>query len=189
VKSDPIGVALETARKKLTELLESRAGIDKEIVKWKRVIDSLSALSDSEEESDPSDVQVSSLAEKSGKVTIKFTEGIRMVLRQNFDPEIPMSAPDIKEKLINLGFDFSKYAQPLVPIHNTLKRLEDQGEVAPMRNENGQILGYRWISPIERALHEEPASRRIPTLAEMTPEERAGIRRKAAKLLKQVQEE
>ena len=78
-----------------------------------------------------------------------------MVLRQNASRDIPISVPEIREQLINLGFNFAKYAQPLVPIHNTLKRLEEQGEVSPLKNEQGQTLGYEWISPIERALNDD----------------------------------
>jgi hypothetical protein len=153
---DSINSALEAAHKKIDELLSERSKIDKEIVDWKRVIDSLLAVSE-HNDTDPSDVQVSSLDAESGKKTIKFTDGVRMVLRQNTDREVPISVPEIRTQLINLGFDFTKYAQPLVPIHNTLKRLEEQGEVSPLKNEYGQTLGYRWISPIQRALSDDLA--------------------------------
>ena len=149
---DPINGALELGHKKLTELLTERSKIDKEIVEWKRVIDSLLAVSQGED-TDPSDVQVSAFLENEvGIKIIKFTDGVRMVLRQNASRTVPISVPEIRDQLINLGFDFAKYAQPLVPIHNTLKRLEDQGEVSPIKSVEGQTLGYKWISPLERAL-------------------------------------
>jgi hypothetical protein len=152
---DPINSVLETAHQKLGQLLAERSKIDKAIVDWKRVIDSLLAVSESED-ADPSDVEVSAfVGNETGTRRIKFTDGVRLVLRQNASREIPISVPEIREQLINLGFDFAKYAQPLVPIHNTLKRLEDQREVFPIKNDQGQTLGYRWISPIERALNEE----------------------------------
>jgi hypothetical protein len=155
VMVDPINHALETAHQKLNQLLSDRGRIDKEIVDWKRVIDSLLAVSASDID-DPSDVEVSAFVnDKPGKTTIKFTDGVRMVLRQNASPNMSISVPEIREQLINLGFNFAKYAQPLVPIHNTLKRLEEQGEVRPLKNEMGQTLGYTWISPIERALNDD----------------------------------
>jgi hypothetical protein len=154
---DPINSALETAHQKLSQLLIERSKIDKEMVAWSRVIDSLLAVSE-EDGSDPSDVQVSSLDVASGRKTIKFTDGVRMVLRQNASREVPISVPEIREQLINLGFQFEKYAQPLVPIHNTLKRLVEQGEVSPIKSEQGQTLGYKWISPIERALSDNVVS-------------------------------
>lgn len=150
--ADSINSALETAHQKLSQLLVERSRIDKEMVAWSRVIDSLLAVSEGDS-SDPSDVQVSSLEDESGRRTIKFTDGVRMVLRQNASRDIPISVPEIRDQLMNLGFRFEKYAQPLVPIHNTLKRLVEQGEVSPIKNEQGQtIVGYKWISPIERAV-------------------------------------
>src|SRR6202043_1257477 len=40
----------------------------------------------------------------------------------------------IKAKLIEGGNNLNKYANPSAVIHNTLKRLESQGEVIPVRN-------------------------------------------------------
>jgi len=173
---DPINSALEAAHQKLNKLLVERSRIDREIVDWKRVIDSLMAVSENDE-GDPSDVEVSTLAAESGRTTIKFTDGVRMVLRQNANRDVPISVPEIRDQLTNLGFNFAKYAQPLVPIHNTLKRLEEQGEVSPLKNEQGQTLGYKWISPIERALYDDarsaagvpyPTKSRLSLLAELT---------------------
>jgi hypothetical protein len=157
VMVDPINAALETAHQKLNQLLTDRVRIDKEIVEWKQLVDSLLAVSQSDE-SDPSDVELGDfIARELGTKALKFTDGVRMVLSQNASRKVPISVPEIRDQLINLGFDFAKYAQQLVPIHNTLKRLEEQGEVTPLKNEEGQTLGYKWISPIERALNEQPA--------------------------------
>jgi hypothetical protein len=150
--TDPINKALEIANNKIDELLSKRVEIDKGIVDWTRVRDSLLKVSQGESD-DPSDVEVS-VVNKPERTTIRFTEGVRMVLKQNASRDI--SVPEIRDQLINLGFDFAKYAQPLVPIHNTLKRLEEQGEVKTLKNEQGQTLGYRWISTLQRALAEPP---------------------------------
>jgi len=166
VSTDPFSPALEEAYERIKKLLaersqieKRRAKIDNEILNLKRVIDGLLAVYESENESeneqDPSDVEISATT-PSGRATLKFTDAVRMVLRQNASKEIPLSVPEIREQLINLGFNFAKYAQPLVPIHNTLKRLFEQGEVEPIRND-GQIIGYRWISSLERALNEPPS--------------------------------
>jgi hypothetical protein len=164
VPINPINAALEAAYAKLNTLLIERTKIDKDIVEWKRVIDSLLAVSENDE-SDPSDVELGDyIAKQVGTKSLRFTDGIRMVLRQNASRDIPISVPEIREQLINLGFNFAKYAQPLVPIHNTLKRLEEQGEVSPLKNEQGQTLGYKWISPIERAVNEEAEIAAQPTM-------------------------
>jgi hypothetical protein len=88
-----------------------------------------------------------------GKQTIKFTDGVRLVLKQNRNAIL--TATDIRTCLLNLGFDFAKYSQPMTPIHNCLKRLEEQGEVMAKKTKDGQVIGYTWISSIERALAED----------------------------------
>ncbi len=60
----------------------------------------------------------------------------------------------MRDRLIAKGLNLSKYKQPLVPIHNTLKRLESQQEIVPFLDDNGEIRGYRWVSPIARAVAE-----------------------------------
>jgi hypothetical protein len=159
--NDPLKEALVVATQKLNEFATARAEIDKqratidaEIIHWKQLVDSLRIVCADEDEEDPSDVEVSAFNEGSaGKQTVKFTDGVRMVLREKRD--VILAAPDIRIGLTNLGFDFSKYRQPLTPIHNCLKRLEEQGEVKAEKTAGGHTIGYKWISPIERALDDE----------------------------------
>lgn len=150
--SDPIQDALAKAKKKLDELVTDRTRIDREIMNWKRVVDSLTAVSDEHSDEIPADVRLFADPKLTPLLNLKFTDAIRNVLA-SVDGYV--SAPAIRDQLVDLGFDFSKYKQELVPIHNTLKRLEEQGEAQAVKNEQGQTLGYRWISPIARALAEE----------------------------------
>jgi hypothetical protein len=161
---DPAQAFLNEAHKKLSEVTTARADLDKDygkkradidaqILKWKRAIDGVMAVAESEHD-DPEDVEVSAFVDgAAGRQRIKFTDAVRLCLRQRGDK--PVSAPDVRDGLINLGFDFGRYAQPLVPIHNCLKRLVAQGEAEPVVNDEGPIIGYKWISPIEQALAEE----------------------------------
>lgn len=153
MKSDPISTALAAIDKKLDSLLSSRASIDRDIVCWKHAKDSLLAIIESEE-SDPPDVEISGFVDgKPGRQTIKFSDAVRLVLQQH-TKDTYISAPEIRQYLLNLGVDLSAKAQPLTPIHNCLRRLAEQGEAYPVKNDEGQIIGYKWISPIERALDE-----------------------------------
>ncbi len=159
----PLRESLVIATQKLDEFVSARADIDKQraaidaqIIFWKQLVDSLRTVCTDEEE-DPSDVKISTLVEgAAGKQTLKFTDAVRMVLKENRN--VIVTAPDIREGLLNLGFQFAKYRQPLTPIHNCLKRLEEQGEVKPEKTAMGAIIGYTWISSIERALAEESPS-------------------------------
>ena len=150
--TDPIQDALAKARKKLDELVTERTTIDREIMNWKRVVDSLTAVSHEHSDELPADVRLFADPKLTPLLNLKFTDAIRNVLA-SVDGYI--SAPAMRDQLIDLGFDFTKYKQELVPIHNTLKRLEEQGEAQPVKNEQGQTIGYRWISPLARALAEE----------------------------------
>jgi len=140
------------------EIEQKRVGIDTQIVYWKQLVDSLRTVlePDESEDSDPPAVQISGFAPdgKAGRQTLKFTDAVRLVLKQ-LAKDTHLSAPDIRFRLLNFGFDLSDKTQPLSPIHNCLRRLSEQGEAAPVKNDEGQIIGYKWISPIERALDEE----------------------------------
>jgi hypothetical protein len=161
---DPAQAFLKEAHKKLNEVTTARADLDKDygkkradidaqILKWKRAIDGVMAVAESEQD-DPEDVEVSAFVDgKAGRQTIKFTDAVRLCLSQQGDK--PASAPDVRDGLINLGFDFGRYAQPLVPVHNCLRRLVEQREAEAVKNDEGQIIGYKWISPIEQALAKE----------------------------------
>ncbi len=149
--ADPIKSALDVAKAKIDQLLSERSEIDKEIVDWKKVADSLSAVSGEVSADLPPDVDLTnSLAPA---LTLKFTDAIRWILKSYG----PLSAPRVRDELIQLGFDFSKYKQELVPIHNTLKRLEEQGEVQAIRNDPGTTVVYKWIDPVAKALAENNA--------------------------------
>jgi hypothetical protein len=139
--------ALATAKFRLQMLQDQRAKIDREIAEWKRVFDSLSAVT----EDVPDDVI---LADDTDKFPLKFTDAIRLTLSLNRDAAL--TAPLIRDILIRHGFDFSRYKQELVPIHNTLKRLVEQGEAAAVTDEGGQIAGYKYVDPIQRVLSQDP---------------------------------
>jgi len=147
--SDPIQDALINAKMRLDSLANERARIDKEIIDWKRVVDSLTVVAGEQSDGVPADVALFANPILAPLLKMSFTDGIRTVLRM---ANGPLSAPAIRDQLMLLDFDFSKYKQELVPIHNTLKRLEDQEEVQAIKNAQGQTVAYKWISPLTRAL-------------------------------------
>jgi hypothetical protein len=149
--TDPIETALSHAKERLSSLVKEREKIEKEIVDWKRVVDTLSVVAESENFELPSDLELP-IGFAGKKATVKFTDAVRQVMK-NIHGTI--SAPQVRDQLMAIGFDFSKYKQELVPVHNTLRRLEEQGEARAVKNENGQIIGYRRIDSLERALSEK----------------------------------
>jgi hypothetical protein len=165
--ADTLRTALREARAKLEKLFAERKKIDNQILEWKRVVDSLTAVSEEVSDKLPPDVEMEIHTEKVGpqwwvgnppqKVSrsfrLKFTDAVREILRLWGTNVI--GVPEIRDRLEGFGFDFSKYKQQLVPVHNTLKRLEEQGEVRTVKDKRGRLIGYQWIEPIERAMRDE----------------------------------
>jgi hypothetical protein len=141
--------ALKEAKKSLQEALEERSAIEHRIVSLKQTIEGLTSLcsSDSDEEflvageGDSSTFQLTSL-----------TDAIRRVFSTSNEPML--TPTEVRDALLAIGVDLSKYKQPLVPIHNTLKRLVTQQELVEFRDDNNDLRGYRWVSPLARAVAE-----------------------------------
>ena len=158
---------LEHAEKTLEKLLRERGRIDRQIIDWKRVIDSLIAVSEEVSGELPPDVEVTVVGQfvgpnesmsddpskhvKSPPIRFNFTDSIRELLQQRESSKF-VRVPEIRDELLEWGFDFSKYKQELVPVHNALKRLVEQGEARPVKNKRGRLVGYQWIGPVERAI-------------------------------------
>jgi len=142
--------ALEIAQSKVEKLMAERAELDKEIERWKGVVDSLSLVSGGRKDELPADVN---LGDHVGSaLNLSFTDGVRTILQLMLPP---MTAPQIRQRLEDLGFNFSKYKQRLVPLHNTLRRLVAQGEVEIVKE--GRQTKYQWINQVRRALEQHSA--------------------------------
>ncbi|HXC43021.1 MAG TPA: hypothetical protein VNY51_05810 [Candidatus Dormibacteraeota bacterium] len=113
----------------------------------KQTIDGLSALCEPQPDEDFVEVQ-----EGGEPYSFKLTDAIRLVFSGSSEPVL--TAPEIRDELVAKGIKLSKYKQPLVPIHNTLKRLALQGELVEFRDDAGDLRGYRWVSPLARAVAE-----------------------------------
>lgn len=173
--ADTFKIALAKAERKLEKLLAEREKINVQIVDWKRVVDGLKAVCEDVTDSLPPDVEFTMHAQYVGpgqgcdegnpnlrashSRLLKFTDAIREILRLSFPKVIPV--PAIRDQLMEWGYDFSKYKQELVPVHNALKRLEEQGEVKPSRNSRGRMRGYQWVAPA----NDEMGDRELTRLA------------------------
>jgi hypothetical protein len=73
-----------------------------------------------------------------------ITGAIRLLLQTSKFPLAPMQ---IRTELMNRGFDLSEYANAMAVIHNTLKRLDSQGELMTVKNPSGQVISYTIRRP------------------------------------------
>jgi hypothetical protein len=126
--------ALENARKELAGLLKQRAELDDRIGRLGRSIEGLAALCDDTDHS----------AELKNKpVDLKLSDGkglskaVRHILASSM---IPIGPPAIRDALVEIGFEPKNYSNMLTAIHNTLLRLERQGEI----ERTTTIFGRGW---------------------------------------------
>jgi hypothetical protein len=56
-----------------------------------------------------------------------LTEAIRWVFRQPL--LLPLTPTQVRDRMAEMGYDLSKYKHVMPPIHNTLKRMKEAGEI------------------------------------------------------------
>src|SRR5260370_25962222 len=149
-------VALREARKSLNEAYEDRAAIEHRIVSLKQTIDGLTILC----EPDPFFIETQSHDTRTGfnmRSRFRLSYAIRQIFSES--EKYTLTPTEVRDALLKIDVNFAeRYKQPLVPIHNTLKRLEAQGELVAIRDDSGDFRGYRWVSPLARAVAEvDPA--------------------------------
>jgi hypothetical protein len=115
--------ALELARKELEGLMQERAHLDSRIAKLSRSIEGLASLSN---DTDVSSEVKTKLLELEISEAMGLTEAIRQIIGAAFLGITPIQ---IRNMLVEEGFDPQKYSNMLTVIHNTLSRLERQGEI------------------------------------------------------------
>ncbi len=147
-KLNPFQLALAQARQSLDEALQERSAIERRIVSLKQTIEGLSALCEPKEAEDVVEVE-GGLYPNS---TMSLTDAIRKIFSESAEPIL--TPTEVRDSLLAMGVNLEKYKQPLVPIHNTLKRLTSQEELVPFRDDDGILRGYRWVSPVARAVAE-----------------------------------
>jgi hypothetical protein len=125
--------ALDAARKDLTKVLQDRTELDQRASELKKTIEGLSALCDEEDYS-------TGLPEGATLADVGISNAIRVVLRDTSDPAL--TPTEIRDELEKRGLNLSEYASEMAVIHNTLARLERQGEVIKLTNRDGVPYAY-----------------------------------------------
>jgi len=120
VKDADYGKALKAARTELETLLKERVETDKRISRLKQTIDGLAALCDE------TDVSAGLPFAQEPAADFGITTGIRRILSAG----MPMTATELRDALVQHGFDLNQYANEMAVIHNTIKRLQRQDEIA-----------------------------------------------------------
>lgn len=134
--------AIENARRELDGLMKERAELDERIAKLTRTIEALAGLGD---------IPGISAEIKAKLMDLEISEsiGLTSAMRQIIAAAIfPVTAKEIRDALVEEGFDPDKYSNMMTVIHNTLLRLEKQGEIQRATN----LFGHRgWTRTVSAA--------------------------------------
>jgi hypothetical protein len=142
--SDTYLKALNDARKELEGLIQERAQLDDRIARLGKSIEGLASLCDDADHSDD-------LKTKLVELELSETMGLSSAIRQIINASVfPVTAPALRDALVDEGFDPKKYSNMLTVIHNTLLRLEKQGEIHRASN----MLGMRGWQATRSPAHD-----------------------------------
>lgn len=130
--------SLDQARAELAKVMQERDALNTRIAALTRSIEGLAVLCD---ESDYSVGLVPASTTTPVTPDLGISDAIRNILAAAL---MPVSVPEIRDALVQDGFDPATYANILTVIHNTLRRLERQGEAHLVRTAFGG--SGRWAA-------------------------------------------
>ena len=144
MSDETASVLLKYARERLLELLQQESSVKSQISHWGSIVEQLAKLSG--EELEPEIVnrinQLNQENDVGAGTEMGLTEAIRWVFRQPL--LLPLTPTQVRDRLAEMGYDLEKYAHVMPPIHNTLKRMRDAGEIKEVEGIGG--LGRAFVS-------------------------------------------
>jgi len=169
-------VTLDQARSELIQLTEQRKALDVRIAALTRSIEGLAILCDEHDDSaqllsEPG-TKLATTAEISSPEP-GISDAIRNILAASI---LPITVPEIRNTLVAEGFDADAYSNMLTVIHNTLRRLERQGEaqivVMPFSGSG------RWVATSQLGKRDKTTAVSTTTLATLNELKREAAKRK-----------
>ena len=139
--------ALFQAKQDLARCLVRRQKIDHKVARLQAVINDLEDLC-AERDQKHFERRVERVVK--AHLNMGITELARVMLKET---SLPMTAPDLKERIEARKLDLSRYSNPLAVIHTVLKRLVQSGEVKVVPQKYGK-KAYQWVSTTEKLLSE-----------------------------------
>jgi hypothetical protein len=127
--------ALGDAKSEMFRLIAQRQEIDLKLAKLKQTVDALSSLCDRPVP------EIELRPQSALTAAIGLTDAMRKVMS---DAKLPMTVPQIRDALLDLGYDVNQYASGLTVIHNTINRLEKQGELTRVKTPAGAFVGWLY---------------------------------------------
>jgi hypothetical protein len=136
----------ESARERLKELLRQETEIKEQISHWGPIVEQLAQLSGETIDSDVAS-RINELKDDQASASeagheMGLTEAIRWVFRQPL--LLPLTPTQVRDRMAEMGYDLGKYKHVMPPIHNTLKRMKEAGEIREVEGIGG--IGRAFLS-------------------------------------------
>jgi hypothetical protein len=136
----------ESARDRLRELLRQETEIKDQISHWGPIVEQLAKLSGETLDADITS-RINELRQDQASASgvgqeMGLTEAIRWVFRQPL--LLPLTPTQVRDRMAEMGYDLSKYKHEMPPIHNTLKRMKEAGEIREVEGIGG--IGRAFVS-------------------------------------------
>jgi hypothetical protein len=136
----------ESARDKLRQLLRQETEIKEQISHWGPIVEQLARLAGETVDPDISsrinELRQDQESSAGAGQEMGLTEAIRWVFRQPL--LLPLTPTQVRDRMAEMGYDLSKYKHEMPPIHNTLKRMKEAGEVREVEGLGG--IGRAFVS-------------------------------------------
>ena len=136
----------ESARDRLKELLRREIEVKEQITHWGPIVEQLAQLTgetvDPDIASRINELKQNEAAAQGGGQEMGLTEAIRWVFRQPL--LLPLTPTQVRNRMAEMGYDLGKYKHVMPPIHNTLKRMKEAGEIREVEGIGG--IGRAYVS-------------------------------------------
>ena len=136
----------ESARERLKELLRQETETKEQISHWGPIVEQLARLVgevvDPEIASRINELRQDEASASGAGQEMGLTEAIRWVFRQPL--LLPLTPTQVRDSLAQMGYDLEKYKHVMPPIHNTLKRMKEGGEIREVEGIGG--IGRAFVS-------------------------------------------
>ena len=134
----------ESARDRLNELMRQEVETREQISHWGPIVEQLAKLTGQALEPEIASRinELKQEGERTAGEEMGLTEAIRWVFRQPL--LLPLTPTQVRDRMAEMGYDLSKYKHVMPPIHNTLKRMKDAGEIREVEGIGG--LGRAYVS-------------------------------------------
>jgi hypothetical protein len=137
----------QSARDKLKDLLRQEVEIKEQISHWGPIVEQLARLTGEILDADiASRINELRQTEAGGAGAagagqeMGLTEAIRWVFRQPL--LLPLTPTQVRDRMAEMGYGLDKYKHVMPPIHNTLKRMKEAGEIREVEGLGGIGRAY-----------------------------------------------